>query len=446
VSFYGDHGMVYRRRLVVIMYINVSILVNQNLQMPLLHIFSVDISLSLFSNFDDMMHFANLCCSNRELRGIVRSAKSSWLDAARRITGYDVVPFTARSVGFWYQLKLLLCPWLSLDTFLARKPGPLGEVGLACRNNDTLYLTAVGFNGRASVFSIPSKPQKNATWKKEKSVPGDKNSCRQYFEGDQYHMCSPIHASAIAIAEFYNEYAFPLGWNRNNNGIYIVSPRKSVLKYIRLDHMDIEMEYCICSAPCQMWVSVNQDIRYFGPRMDRKIIDNTYDIEKAVYWIKKGNHREAIDFVLRRGSIDQPTHIEKRTLLHIAVHECRLQAAREILDAKADPNAVDMSGTTPIITAAGLCDRDMIRLLVENKADPNFTVTLVPDYVHAQSGTALHFIGVFHDSQGDIISSVERDGRTIYSASSGATYDTLVECGCDPAILNAKGNKAERAA
>jgi hypothetical protein len=401
--------------------------------MSLLCIFSGDISGFLLSKFDDVMQLANLCGANRELRTQITNAKSAWLDVAKRVTGYDNVPFSIRSVGFWYKLKLLLCPWLSMNSVIAIKHEMASDVKMTFAD-DKLFLRMILFNGGTTVVSCTAIPGKNVVWERvtDSSATEFNDNCDQYYEGEHYHMSVPIHASAIAVAEFYDEYAFPRGAEGRNNGIYIVSPRKNVaLKYLRLGRMQIEIEYALCSAPCRMWVSTDERVHYFGPRKDRRLVEDNFTTHKAVFALKKGRHEQAINSI---PTIDHRTFVENRTILQIAVHECRLEAARAILGLNADPNVIDSFGITPLMIAAGMCDLDMIRLLVENGADLNVTHTVI--------GSALHFIGEFLDSQSHLISSARRDGRA--NADEGRTYDTLVQCGCDPEIRDGKGVKAQR--
>jgi Ankyrin repeats (3 copies) len=397
--------------------------------MPLLNVMthSNDLLASVLSRLDSMMQLANLCGTCSDLKRVLKN-RDLWLNVAMRTTGYESVPFSVGCENFWHMLKLLLCPWLSPGQEFMHTPEEwCDEKYMAFKDGRLLMECEVEDYEENVTYSCHARPRRNNKWivvEEEEEI--QKLDSGFYFEGEHRHERFPVHASACAIAEFYQDNMF--GCPRNN-GIYFISTRSGeVLRHVKLENMS---SIAMCTAPCEMWISTNEVVFYFG--LCGSLLDPSTRLGNAVYMVKKGNAERVISFLFEqlKCSIDQPTPIDGRTVLHIAAQEAQLDVARAILNARADPNSTDDTGLTPLAIAAGMCDCDMIRLLVEHKADPNY---LLPE-----GRTMVDFVGKFITGNLTLPNgerALNIRGRTIIGGVEGRaeTCDVLFGCGCDRLI------------
>jgi ankyrin repeat protein len=101
------------------------------------------------------------------------------------------------------------------------------------------------------------------------------------------------------------------------------------------------------------------------------------------------------------------------TILHLAAENNNPDAIRTILDAGANPNALEISGISPLGTAALFCNVEAIEAL-NGRVDPNAR--------NETNNTPIHWVGVFK------------------YGNEAETLRALLRCGCDPRIVNSEGN------
>jgi Ankyrin repeats (3 copies) len=417
--------------------------------MSLLSVMSGDMQSMIYSHFDDIMQLANLSGTNKALYRMMRN-RILWLDVAKRITGYDVVPFTTFNRNFWYMLKLLLCPWMSVSKEIADTLEDLLDFDMAYADHRLFVRTMR--NGPYQVFTFPARSRDQ--WREvpdDGSYPGVIKDvlgtgfngiyARECKVGQNTHVTLPIHAGARAVFEFHNRAVFgasSLGDSCRNNGIYFLGRDGRVRRHIRLAGMIDSMFACLCAEPCEMWISSDAGINYYGPWDGLPLSVNPWvRMENSIYGIKLGNMD--LSSFLQKHHINERTDVDGRTLLHIAVQEAQLDLARTILEARANPNALDITGLSPLAIAAGMYDCDMIRLLVDAGADPNLILD-TRDVAKENGGTAFHYVGRYLSELESV-----HDGRPALKVgpdryihndiwSDNITHDTLVSLGCDPGI------------
>jgi uncharacterized protein len=363
-----------------------------------------------------IQHLSNFALTCKSAHDFCRSNRHIWLHVALRRTGYkSPAPVDVKSDDFWYKLRLLLCPWLSV---------PRDHISF-CYNEDDALITSTHLGiskcGKFLVLKVTtddmedevfvaSSRTENFGWYKasDKMKWPNKPRCPNVLiSGNNNVICRVVHSSAIAVIEF-----FP-GDRHECNGVYFVSTDNfRVLRHLRLNPFESDTEVDICSIPCEMWFYANDTIHYFAPRDDRLMIEDSRSLMgQAISFVAKDDAPGAIAYLRHKGlGMDTRTYIDDRTILHMAVEWNRPLTVRNLLDANADPNIPDDNGLTPLGIAARYLHIEVIKVL-KGRVDP-------------KAGTSpLHLVGT----------------STSVHTHLPRAICLLLQCGCDMSARNAEG-------
>ncbi len=109
------------------------------------------------------------------------------------------------------------------------------------------------------------------------------------------------------------------------------------------------------------------------------VIIDTRDIvtgETALHIVVKGRDLQWINFLLARGAKTEQRDKDGNTPLIVAARMRFVEAATALLKSKAAVDGTNPSGETPLIAAVQLRDQAMVRLLLDNGANPDKRDTL----------------------------------------------------------------------
>jgi hypothetical protein len=338
----------------------------------------------------------------------------AWLRTASLITGYEgnsVIDI--RVSDFQYQLKLLVCPWLSKAVpmqfkFPKSHAGYNKKLDTIGQSRLLLRLTAIG--GRINedvnetnpkVFSFSSIPCKSdeAFSKTVKTLPNSSiitfydtmdryrefpAMCMDITPSSQYKTMfneKSINRSTFAVIEAMNENHC---MGRFSGGVYFVSKRNprnpQILRFMAFNSMDHFVDLDICSAPQKLWLLTSREILYFGPHLHETVLacDEATSaagrMMPAICSAYNGDVQGAIRYMkvdLHGTCINTKSMFMGRTVLHYAVYQDNAEHIRELVLAKADVNQMDDFKVTPLMMAASYASPQCITALCECGADIN---------------------------------------------------------------------------
>jgi ankyrin repeat protein len=354
---------------------------------------------------DDVRDIAKLCLVNKTFRDFLFSTipgRSVWLKTASLLTGYDgdkVIDI--RVSDFQYQLKLLVCPWLSkpLDLFfeLPQSEG-LCQRQIRCLNKSRLLFFMrpdedVGDESEESfTFSFASEPCKTMEMfeKTVVKLPDDfpcttvllddelrgaieVGQIAPQFDDHAAHSGKVIHKTAFAIMESISCPSFP---GDINGSIYFMSNRQGqppkLLRHIPALYIESYMVSDMCCGPQRMWLMNSNGIQYYGPQGGLDAFDPVGQMTSAIWMLEQEDVAGAIQFMQMKGmDINTLSHLGGRTILHYAAYTDNTHAIRELIKAGANVNTPDNEHVTPLMIATGCMLPDSIAALCENGADVN---------------------------------------------------------------------------
>ena len=366
----------------------------------------------LIPNTNDVKYIANLCLVNTAFRDFffkTLEGRKIWLRTASNLTGYDGSKIIdVRVTDFQYQLKLLVCPWLSgMTEMLCEYPDVDNEYTrhIYVLNNSRLILETTGNSGEddlPNIISFPSTPCKSLDEFKKFAIKLPKNfPCKKKFSltdevEDALHELMPVPESAVIARRSYyyihrTVYAMletsteedSLGFV--NGGIYFMSMRNlqepKLLRYFPMNLMDQLADNDMCSAPQRIWLTDVNSILYFGPSMEEKpklVCDEPDSLMgrmmPAIWKAFKGDAHGALKFMKEdMGGMDINTKSlwAGRTMLHYAALGNHPDAIKILVDARADVEQVDNHSMTPLMMATAALCPSCVKMLCENGADPN---------------------------------------------------------------------------
>ena len=354
------------------------------------------------------------------------SGRQAWLSLASRLTGHDAkAHIAASSRDFHARLKLLVCPWLVTPKRLPNVPiEPMmdpDEMRIALAGQDTIALWHCSahasrmegvFCARPGVDDwkfgsiddlvpppIPARSTFQSIAAPEQLQLSNQRDCRHYVQH--------IHKSVLAIIEM------PAWDMEQRSGIYFFrnsgGRATKLLRHILVGVIPANTSMIV--RPMEMWMLTEETVLYFGPSCDALPLTLAGRIDRALWYAGVGKAKTAMRFLLRVGAdINAHCITGDMTVLHMAVFQNQLAAARTLLDAKADPEARDDQGMTCLMIASSLEYPEMIRTLcADEKSDPNAT--------NHNGEAALHIVG--HQSNTD-------QGFTL------AAVQALLDCLADP--------------
>ena len=391
-----------------------------------------ELLLKLVPDTDDVKQLAKICLVSRSFRDFMFSTltgRSAWLQTASKVTGYDGSKIIdIRVTDFQYQLKLLVCPWLSEatpllfeypeDTFsyslrinligksrllfrLTEPGGEQAENTVMMMDDDPPRVFAFdAIPGKSeSDFEKTLRQLPNSSImtfyrtidKKEPKGPMMIADPIPMFADDTRRQYRQINKTTFAVLEsINNEHC--MGYSEG--GVYFMSNRDpenpKMLRHTKYNFMNCFLDVDMCAGPQRIWFANSDCISYFGPqtvskaaaaRGERKHVlecdkENSLigRMTPALWMAYQGDAKGAIDFMeneLHGLDINTRSQVCGRTVLHYAVYGERVEAIEELIDAKADVNQRDDRMNTPLMMAACCMDAPCIRMLCKHGADIN---------------------------------------------------------------------------
>jgi len=374
----------------------------------------------LIPDTDDVKQLSKLCLVNKTFRDFMFSTlpgRSTWLSAASKVTGYDGSKIIdVRVSDFQYQIKLLVCPWLSTptplhfeypeETFSFRmKINPIGKSRLLFRlvvsNDDEDQFTEVDEVDR--IFSFCSLPCKSKEMfdKTLRQLPNslidtfnqtiDERETKYKYHGivpilteNTGHIYKQINKTTYAVIETIDS-EHCMGYSEG--GVYFISNRDPenprMLRHLKHHFMNCSFDADICSIPQTIWLASSDCISYFGPKVEgeKELICDKEDsligrMTPAMWMAYEGRALDAINFMrdeMHGLDINTKSQMCGRTLLHYAVYGDQADCIEELVRVKADVNLKDARANSPLMMAACRLDAKCIRMLCKYGADINTT-------------------------------------------------------------------------
>ena len=362
----------------------------------------------LIPSTDDIRDIAKLCLVNKTFRDFLFSTipgRSVWLKTASTLTGYDGFKvIDIRVSDFQYQLKLLVCPWLSKSTpLLFEYPDSMGlcERNIRLINNSRILFRMkpdedVGDDDDiAHTYSFASAPCRTESEFKKTLVelPFNFPDCRETLLGDDLStkvsdgdiipilgdsttMCGKyIHKTAFAVMESISYFPGP---GLIDGSVYFMSMRDEqnprMLRHISVQGIESYGIVDIIAAPQKIWLMNSDCISYFGPQIERGLMGGvTSSMTPAVWMAAGGNAAGAIKHIKDATGlhINTPSLLGGRSLLHYAAYMDRPAAVAELVEAGANVNQKDDEHVTPLMLAVCRLNHECVRALCQRGADPN---------------------------------------------------------------------------
>lgn len=379
-----------------------------------------DIQMLILSRCGNIRTISRLAQTCKALQFFIMhspNGHSIWLDMASNLTGYNTnelanaIDYHARD--FHESLKCIACPWLVVPQPLTVKVEPTIEpenmritlvnegrhIALWLKEEDSS--TGDRFRAMSIEKSRPSTGaqslalddecgRENVVLQRPRAVsdnwfyPIAQPVQLQILtsSSDSRYFYQKIHRNVFAIIEM-------AAWDmEHRSGIYFFNKRTGRL----LRHIVIG----VCPAPTnmivrpmEMWMLTEEKVIYFGPTGDRLHLTAQGRMDWPMWLVGNGRAKKAMKTLQRLGitDINAPSITGNMTLLHAATLHDQIDAARELLAAKADPECRDDRDMSCVMLAASVGNFNMIRLLcAEGSALPNATTGF--------SESALHVAGL----------------------------------------------------
>jgi ankyrin repeat protein len=428
-----------------------------------LHICSAnpDLFLKLVPETDNVKEIAKLCLVNKTFRDFLFSTlagRYAWLRTASLVTGYEGSKIIdIRVSDFQYQLKLLVCPWLSeispmLFDFPLTSDPHIKEISTICNSRLLIRILEDADYGDSSnklplVFSIPSKPCRTRKELKTAVVklPQDVENLDRLVISDEQvndwdqkqiipsffdvtdHAYKYINENTVAVIES----AVTVNCiTSHQGGIYFMSVRESVEYPTMLRHFNIPSvgnrgECEICTAPQKLWLTTSNGLLYFGPQQmcAPLICDSPTAIlgrMTPAFWMAyKGQTEKLIKFMredLHGVDINTKGLLNDRSVLYYAVLGENPETVRFLISARSDVNQADKEDISPLMVATSNVDIECVKLLCSAGADVNW---------HGEGSTP----AILYTADGE--HKLETSEHEVTSV-----LDTLLSYGADPNVTD----------
>ena len=383
-----------------------------------------ELLLRIIPDTDDVRDLAKLCLVNTEFRDFLFSTlpgRQAWLRTASKVTGYDGAKLIdVRVSDFQYQLKLLVCPWLSEPVQMSfdfpettnrqfRSLRVLGSSRLLIKidqdpdfedGNDeempcfssigaTPFKTKEDF--QTSLIQLPSDypfkyPETEAQLGRMHFYDGE--SLVPDFSTCTCHIYKHINQMTFAVIESIED-GLDTDLECITGGVYFMSMRDpyqpKLLRHIHVPELDELRENDLCSAPQRLWLTHNESISYFGPHPSTRPFGSTQlqcdktdaqldRMVPAIWRAFEGNAEGAIDYMkneMRGMDLNTPSKLKGRTVLYYAVAGKNADTVKTLIRAKADVNQTDDLGNTPLMLAVSNTDAACTEALCGARADVN---------------------------------------------------------------------------
>ena len=324
------------------------------------------------------------------------SARKMWLKFALDATGFQPSEVEnmvcVSSPEFHRQIRLLVCPWISIPQELhlkipeqmyivnGRSLSLLGHGQLGFNTASELYMT---IRDEPFVVSLPSRPCSEADFDaqlrtldalstREERWPFP--SATRIVHGNVIPKLveanltvRPIHASAFAVMEYFEEESCYT--EAHCNGIYFFfegrygSPRMQL--HLRGQDFDGMVGLVdLCAGPMELWLATERRLLYFGPysHPSCRVCSPSASVDDKLFWDVYFNRMQPEDqhlYPMARSAIGN------RTAVHYAVQSEEIEALRTVIASGADPNVCDAFGESPMQMAIKLNWVEAIELLAD---------------------------------------------------------------------------------
>jgi ankyrin repeat protein len=376
-----------------------------------------DLFLRLLPETNNIKDIAKLCLVNKVFRDFLFSTiagRQAWLKTASLVTGYEGSKIIdIRVEDFQYQLKLLVCPWLSemtpmLFDFPKTSDPNIKEISVI--NNSRLLIRILedsdfgdSSNELPLVFSLPAKPCRSQEELKRAVIklPQNVENLNRYVITDQqendwdeekiipsysdvtFHSYKYLNENTVAVIE---SVAYDECFGSHKGGVYILSTREDVDHPVLLRHFYIQSmgnhgECDICTAPQRLWLTTPNCILYCGPQAEKTtLICDKEDgrvgrMAPAFGMAYKGDTQGLMKYmkeVLHGLDLNTRGLMEGRGVLYYAALGERPETVKFLIAAKCNVNQADDDDITPLMVAASNVDGESVRLLCNAGADVNW--------------------------------------------------------------------------
>ena len=346
-----------------------------------------------------VQHIATIASVNRELNSILMHSthgKKVWLEIASKITGYNAAQFICHTTTtdelFFYHVKLLICPWISLPTTLPFEIPPVEGINLqldiAITSRNRLALRIVDDDAHENVtgiYSMPCRPcdpslfgiqctrlPEDYPLPMPESPPFLTNTLAvDYFALDLYTTKSTqsyrVHDGVFAVMEFYETDS---ACDADEfNGIYFFTSEtpQRMLRHMQPAPFLSHKETDVCFLPMEMWLLAHHYIWYYGPTntttaSQLSLAGPGKRIDPALWMAYMGRGGEAVEYIHDHSiDINTPSLSQNRTLLHHAAMGGDVQTIKTLMAAGADVNARDSHNQCALCTASRWLQADAVK-------------------------------------------------------------------------------------
>jgi hypothetical protein len=270
-----------------------------------------------------------------------------WRKIASEITGYDAQKYEMR------EIKLLICPWLSLPMHLPFKipRHPLSSTQMIGLEGNDRLLLSIEYWREHLVYEMPCKPTGDSfeyQYVEKRLQPQASIALAtipeafdtQIPEKRQYTQY-PVHKGVYALMEFFS--------NQDMNGLYFFTTTdQRMLRHINLPGRANTAH--MCTRPMEMWIMVDPSIYYFGhDNGPTHLATPSERVDPALWHALFRRPNEAIEYLQNsRIDINTTSLVGKYTVLHYAAMSGDVETIRTLIEAKADPTAIDHLNETPL--------------------------------------------------------------------------------------------------
>ena len=362
----------------------------------------------------DIVELGRLCSVNKTFNRMLcdtARGRQLWLklgiDATCGVNGFEaedvrrIFDHLHEKREYFWNLRLLVCPWHAADVALPLQSGRRGYHDQAAnlfisQDESRLFLSVREGTGQ---MSFPSRPNcsgfaENTVWDDDSVISSSvigysackyddlimKKAMRHEIVPDlshdrgSVHTLIQVHEGVFAVIEKIMNDTF--GFDHVvDDGIYFMSSKTGrMLRHIKCGFLDNrEMGAIMISRPTEMWILTFDGIKYFGnscaPRSDENIFAEKMD--PSLWMIAKGDSKGAIEHMHRIGApLDTASLISNRTLLHYAAMEGHSNAVSVLIKAAGgidvlDVNALDEWSHSALFLAAAELHLDVVKVLLD---------------------------------------------------------------------------------
>jgi len=335
------------------------------------------VSLELISHvvIGDSTHVAAaMSCLNKHIRSAINFGV--WLDIATRITGYDA----RKHAKDMNDVKLLICPWLSLPKIRDLNPGwlpLLATTSIAFEGEDRMLMSIRKDGEEEEVYEFPCYGDGRLVRVHNKTVPPHEamelTGIPEIFSTEiphrRLHDWYPVHNGVYAHFElFRTSYA---------SGIYFFTKKDNrMLRHMELPWQAFVItELSMCTRPKEMWVLIRDHIVAYTPNNGpAKLASPSERVDPALWHAYFKRPDEALKYLEDSNiHINQITYYSHHTTLHFAAMGGDVHTIRKLVEAKANIRVKSHYDDTALSLAAEYLQADAVRELLRlgAKANPN---------------------------------------------------------------------------